>query len=188
MEQPVVGHPVHLRLLLVVLVPDLGLHVAARQQEQVVHVINRLVGLLQTDRQKQGLSTRHHHTTPHTQLDYTTHCTAPHSTTPHCTALHYTTPHHTTIHHTTPRHTTPHHTTPHHTSPHLTSPHLTSPHLTTTPHYTTSLHSLETLAESSFSDFFKGRVHFLDIVHASRSFLISSGLKGQGHREKACNQ
>ena len=50
MEQPVVGHPVHLCLLLVVLVPHLGLHMAACEQEQVVHIINCLVCLLQTRR------------------------------------------------------------------------------------------------------------------------------------------
>ena len=50
-EQPVVGHPVHLSLLLIVLVPDLGLDVATGQLEQVVHIVNRLVGLLQIYRQ-----------------------------------------------------------------------------------------------------------------------------------------
>ena len=129
----------------------------------------------------------HHITTPH----YTT----PHHTSPH----HHTTLHHTTLHHhTTPHYTTPHLTTPpHHTTPHHTTPphHTTTLHHTSPPHHTTPLHhttpyhiaphSLETLAERSFRAFFKGRVHFLDILQVSSSFLISSGLdrKTEGDKE-----
>ena len=56
MEEPVVSHPVHLGLLLVVLVPHFGLHVFAGQEKEIVDLFNGLEGFLESGSEQDSVN------------------------------------------------------------------------------------------------------------------------------------